>query len=797
MEQTVFKILVLEDDPDLREMLEDVLQEQGYEVHAVASGEQAVGLANAEAFDLFIADIRMEGMGGLKAIEQAQDQQSDLGSLVISGWASEEETLEAVRLQVGGYLKKPFSMADLIERVKKLLSQRAEQIRREQEKRVLQSTALWSLQTLARVSDQAALLAPRGALSRVELVAGELAKANQLDAPTTRQIQVAAAVAALVELGNIKPPEIVERSSALGPLFEVLRDFRASVTHKPELSLIPQIGGLALAAALRGPEEALPRVEAIMEEHPGRFSEGLLRQYGALDSELQCHDDGASPEILLGLRDPHRLQRSLLSVAKTMEACGELGSSAEAYRKLLEHSVNSTEATAACLGLARLALREGASDQAAGWALEAPRRAKSSGPSAFGQAALGCGLMLLDLGHEQAEASLKAAQRVLQRVGLDGSAAIAKVALGDFEHLEQTLQVLADPTQWNQISKLAAHILPKLLEKWEDAPPWPLVERLVLAFADSLKELESTLSTTSKMNLITILGKNEQQASAPLLESLANSHEAKIRAGASTLLRRKQGKSSNPFLRIQSLGFFELFLGESKLDDQLWRTQKTKYLVGYLLSRIGKAVLAEELVEVFWPETRAKAEQNLWAATSAARRVLKPGEYILREGETLKFDWDTPYWHDYEELSKSLDALGKISFESDSEGYGRLSQQVAQLYTGPYLDGCYMEWAVRIRGQLEFQVSETLVKGAHSFLRRRLYPESLEMADRALEVDSLRSEAYLMKMRAHLGLGQPEKTISSYEAGVSMLKREFDMEPPTTMLEILMRAKNGLPDPGN
>ena len=194
MAHSVFKILVLEDDPDLREMVVDVLEEQGYLVKAVSSGEQAVGLADSEAFDLFIADIRMEGMGGLKAIEQAQGRQSDLGSLVISGWASEEETLEAVRLQVGGYLKKPFSMADLIERVKLLLTQKSEQSRREKDKRALKIAVFWSLQTLARLSDEAALLAPRGALQRVEMVARKLAEMNGLRPTEVQEVEVGAAL---------------------------------------------------------------------------------------------------------------------------------------------------------------------------------------------------------------------------------------------------------------------------------------------------------------------------------------------------------------------------------------------------------------------------------------------------------------------------------------------------------------------------------------------------------------------------------------------------------------------------
>lgn len=797
MAHSVFKILVLEDDPDLREMVVDVLEEQGYLVKAVSSGEQAVGLADSEAFDLFIADIRMEGMGGLKAIEQAQGRQSDLGSLVISGWASEEETLEAVRLQVGGYLKKPFSMADLIERVKLLLTQKSEQSRREKDKRALKIAVFWSLQTLARLSDEAALLAPRGALQRVEMVARKLAEMNGLRPTEVQEVEVGSAVAALLEMGDIEAPGPVEQAGVMDALFQVLRGFRGSLQERPDLSLVSQIGGLAVVAALRDPDEELPSVEELVRQYPQRFSEQLLSQYEELAKHPHTPSTGLGTEVMTGLHDPQRIRRSLLSLARAMEGIKDFKSASAAYEKLLDRASTSFEATSACLGLARVALLMGDKERASQWALEAPRRAKPAGPSAFGQAALGCGLLLQQIQHPQAQASLGAAVKYLTRVGLVGSAAIARIALEDHENLDQTLEILGSPTQWDQVSKSATHLLPRLLQHWKDEAPWPRIERLILAFADSLKEMEKSLSVDSKLNLIAILEKHKKQASVPLLETLSESGDPKVRARASALLSDKGASSTNPFIKIHSLGIFEVFLGPDRIDDQKWRTQKTKYLPAYLLTRFGKPFRAEEIAELFWPESRAKADQNLWAATSAARRVMKPGDYILREGETLSFDWDTPYWHDYEELSKTLEQLEKTSFEEQPEIYGRLSQKVSQLYTGPYLDGCFMDWAVRIRGQLEFTVSDTLVKGAHSFLRRQLYSEALEMADRALEVDPLRGEAFLMKMRSHLGLGQPELTIGCFEKAESMLKREFGLEPPMTMVEILTRAKHGLPDPGN
>ena len=61
------KILVLEDDPKMLEVLVDVLREHDYEVTPASNGEEAVARAMESSFDLIVADIRMEGMSGLAA----------------------------------------------------------------------------------------------------------------------------------------------------------------------------------------------------------------------------------------------------------------------------------------------------------------------------------------------------------------------------------------------------------------------------------------------------------------------------------------------------------------------------------------------------------------------------------------------------------------------------------------------------------------------------------------------------------------------------------------------------------
>ena len=92
-----------------------------------------------------VADIRMEGINGLDTIEQARQIQPDIGSIVVSGFASEEETLRAVKLNVAGYLKKPFRVPELLELINTFLAQRSEKLRQAKELRGLREALLWSL----------------------------------------------------------------------------------------------------------------------------------------------------------------------------------------------------------------------------------------------------------------------------------------------------------------------------------------------------------------------------------------------------------------------------------------------------------------------------------------------------------------------------------------------------------------------------------------------------------------------------------------------------------------------------
>lgn len=109
-------ILLLEDDETLREVLEDALDEAGYEVLSVASAAQAMELSESREFDGVISDIRMAGsLDGLDVLARLKEKQPDLPCIVMTGFADELAPLRAATLRVDDYLYKPFEVDELFQ----------------------------------------------------------------------------------------------------------------------------------------------------------------------------------------------------------------------------------------------------------------------------------------------------------------------------------------------------------------------------------------------------------------------------------------------------------------------------------------------------------------------------------------------------------------------------------------------------------------------------------------------------------------------------------------------------------
>jgi len=113
----VKRILVIEDDLDIRDIVAFNLEREGYEVALASDGEEGLLTFVRHAFDLVILDIMMPKLNGLKVLESIRSR-SDVPVLIMSAKTSEEDRLEGLSRMADDYICKPFSMKELLLRVK-------------------------------------------------------------------------------------------------------------------------------------------------------------------------------------------------------------------------------------------------------------------------------------------------------------------------------------------------------------------------------------------------------------------------------------------------------------------------------------------------------------------------------------------------------------------------------------------------------------------------------------------------------------------------------------------------------
>ncbi len=106
-------LLVVDDEPSMREFLEIMLTQDGYIVRSASSGEEGLELFKVSEPSLVLTDVRMPGMSGLDLIQRLKQINPTVPVMVITAFASAEDALRAVREGAYDYLSKPFQLDDL------------------------------------------------------------------------------------------------------------------------------------------------------------------------------------------------------------------------------------------------------------------------------------------------------------------------------------------------------------------------------------------------------------------------------------------------------------------------------------------------------------------------------------------------------------------------------------------------------------------------------------------------------------------------------------------------------------
>lgn len=116
------KVLVVDDEPIIADVVSRYLQRAGYDTRVAGTGEDALSNARSERPDLVVLDLMLPGVDGLEVMRRLrQDDRTDIAIILLTARGEESDRIMGLRLGADDYLIKPFSPAELVARVDALL----------------------------------------------------------------------------------------------------------------------------------------------------------------------------------------------------------------------------------------------------------------------------------------------------------------------------------------------------------------------------------------------------------------------------------------------------------------------------------------------------------------------------------------------------------------------------------------------------------------------------------------------------------------------------------------------------
>lgn len=114
------RLLIVDDEPQIRRVLKATLSAQGYEIHEAKSGEEALAAIRAQRFDLLLLDVNMPGMGGLEACREIRHS-SEVVIIMLTVRDAESDKVAALDAGADDYVTKPFGTPELLARIRAAL----------------------------------------------------------------------------------------------------------------------------------------------------------------------------------------------------------------------------------------------------------------------------------------------------------------------------------------------------------------------------------------------------------------------------------------------------------------------------------------------------------------------------------------------------------------------------------------------------------------------------------------------------------------------------------------------------
>jgi LuxR family maltose regulon positive regulatory protein len=299
-------------------------------------------------------------------------------------------------------------------------------------------------------------------------------------------------------------------------------------------------------------------------------------------------------------------------------------------------------------------------------------------------------------------------------------------------------------------------------------------------------------------------GERESWTSERLYDLLVEGNESDGAGNKGKVVSRKKGLSQNSqdsvaitSIRAYCLGSFEIYLNWKRVD--IWHSLKAKSLLKYLVTRKGKPVIRDVLVETLWPNCDPEVgRNNLKAAVYSLRQSLlsknqcpeTPSPIVYSEGQ-YSINPKAEIWVDVDEFERHWLAGRGMEKKGESEEAAKEYRLAEELYRGDYFeDDPYTEWTLLPREALKDTYLAILGKLAYTAFETADYESCIVYSQKILRQDICHEEAYRWLIRCYSQLGQAHRARQWYSVCASTLKKELNTTPDKKTVDLYYRLRH-------
>ncbi|HEV8432197.1 MAG TPA: sigma-54 dependent transcriptional regulator [Thermoanaerobaculia bacterium] len=214
MTERSLRVMIVDDEEVLRDVLEVVLRREGFDVVLAASGEEALNLLDGDEVDLVILDVMLPGISGIDTLRAIRIANPTLPVVVITAFSSIDGAIEAMKFGAFHYIPKPFKNEEVVLTVNKALEQRRlswenERLKAELSEKYSYANIIGKSESMRKVFELIRLAAP--SRSNI-LITGESGTGKELVAKAIHHASPRAKNAFVTVNSGSLPPELLESS---------------------------------------------------------------------------------------------------------------------------------------------------------------------------------------------------------------------------------------------------------------------------------------------------------------------------------------------------------------------------------------------------------------------------------------------------------------------------------------------------------------------------------------------------------------------------------------------------------